>query len=690
MKLSIEWLREWADPRVTDEELAERFTSVGLVVDDVSRPHDALRDVVVGRIDGVERHPNADRLTVCRVHDGRETVRVVCGAPNAREGLRAPFARVGTALPGGPTLEAVTIRGERSHGMLCSAAELGVSEDHAGLLELPEDAEPGRSIVDVLGLSGTTFEVEVPYNRPDWLSVRGVARETTAMFGISLRTPETRPEEGRERAEAHVRVSVADPRDCSIYGARVVRDVRIAPSPEWLRRRLESVGQRSINNVVDVTNYILFTYGQPIHAFDLDRVEGDIHVRRATAGETLVTLDDAERTLSDDTLVITDGSGAIALAGVMGGASTEVHDGTTSLLLESAWFHPDRVRRTSQALNLVSEASMRFARGVDASGVLEALDATARLIQQVAGGTVLAGAVVAGEARSARPVVELRQGRLEALLGKAVPEAETCGILTRLGFEPEVAGDVVRCTAPTWRRDVTREVDLIEEVARYHGYDRFPERRYNGGGVAAVAHPRKVALKESLAVWLGLGFQEIATSAFQRREEAVETAAWGPLALPPVVLLNARSAEANALRTSLLPNHLRVARRNVHNGTTAFRLVEHGKVHGRAEDGTPRERMEAAGIVSGSLVPASWRHAALPFDFFALKGFLVEWAAHLRRPLELADTRPGPPFDPAESAVFAAGDVTIRAGRIDAAVAAAYDVPEEVFLFPWTSSRRSR
>ncbi len=691
MKLSLDWLSDWIDLDLAVEELAERLTMVGLSVDAIVRPHQELAAVVAGRVESVEKHPNAERLTLCRVFDGRDTLTVVCGAPNVKPGGIYPFARVGVVLPGGPEIRAATIRGERSLGMLCSAAELALSDDAAGLMELRPDLRPGIRMTEALGLGDTVLDLEVPHNRPDWLSVRGVAREISAVLAKPLKSVASEPPEIPEPGSRQVRIVVEDLSDCRLYGGRVVRNVRIAPSPDWLRRRLEAVGQRSINNVVDVTNYILHTYGQPIHAFDLARLRGGvIEVRRARPGEFMETLDGVKRILDAQMLVITDGEGPVAIAGIMGGAASEVTPTTTELLLESAHFTAPVVREGARRLGMETEASTRFGRGVDPPGVRLALDHTARLIQEISGGEVLAGQIVAGSEVHTPRSVALRPCWLETVLGQRIELEEAMKILDRLGFRPtRVASDeeaALSCTVPSWRLDVEREIDLVEEVARFHGYDRFTDRQLNASGVAAERHPVDRRIERSGGLLVGMGLSEIVTSSFISPEESEISQRWTWAAGEPVALLNAKSKDASVLRGSLWPLHLRAARRNLNRGAMSLRLFEHGKIFfqedGRPASQLPSERWELSGVLCGERVETGWAVKQEPVDLFWLKGLLTAYARGMYRQEPVFEPYEGGPLLAGASFRFAhESGLRGLGGRIHPAAAKSWDVPDDLWLF---------
>jgi phenylalanyl-tRNA synthetase beta chain len=687
MKLSLRWLRDWIEPGEDPGALAARMTEIGLAVDAIEDLGRSIRDVVVARVDGVERHPNADRLSLCTVFDGRGTHRVVCGAPNVRAGGRYPFAGIGTALPGGLTIRAATIRGERSEGMLCSAKELGLSEDASGLLELDDHLPPGMPLAEALGRADVVFEIDVPYNRPDWLSVRGIARELSAALACPVHPPDLAIAERGAPAEAAVRVTVTDAVGCPLYGARVIRGVRVGPSPEWLRSRLEAIGQRSINNVVDVTNYVLHTFGQPTHAFDLATVGAAVHVRRAAAGETLTTLDGVLRALTPDVLVIADRDRAIALAGIMGGKETEVTERTTDILLEGAWFDPRTVRDGARRLGMATDASTRFGRGVDRGEVIAALAAAGHWIADVSGGALAPGVVCVGEPTAEPRSLALRLGSADRLLGESIPGDEVVSILGRLSLDPKQEGDRVHVQVPSWRGDIEREEDLIEEIARYHGYNRFSDRNQNANGVAATRSSAERWMERSVAAMLGLGFQEVQTHTLLPAEEALRAGegAEGPITL--ATLLNAKSREAAVLRPALWISEVPVARRNLRRGVERFRFFEHGKTF-RVLDGSsaPRydERWELAGMACGDLVPGGWTSANVPMDLFTLKGIVNAWfeALSLRVPDFAPLSRPLPPFDRSLACRFENPDgITGNLGAFDGKLARELDLPATLWVF---------
>jgi phenylalanyl-tRNA synthetase beta chain len=566
MRLPLAWLAEWV-PLPAPAELARRLELAGFEDVAVSHTGPDLSELRVGQVVACERHPDADRLSVCRVELGDGEPRtIVCGAPNVAAGQKVAVALPGSRLPDGTRIKKAKLRGVESHGMICSSRELGLGDEHAGILVLDPGARVGAPLSELLGAEGAVIEIGLTPNRGDAASLQGIAREVRALFGGGLRPPETAPAEAGVPAERAARVRIDAPDGCWHYCARIVRGVRIGPSPERLRRRLEAAGLRAINNVVDATNQVLLELGQPIHAFDLAKLSGaEIRVRRAAAGERLTTLDGAERSLDPRDLVIADAARPLALAGVMGGADSEVTEATTDVLIESAHFEPAGVRRSARRHGLHTEASYRFERGVDAEGVVRAADYAARLLCERAGGQVAPGRIEArGGPRPARASIELDLARMNRLLGTAIARDEAAALLERLEIRCHAEGaNALRCQAPSHRNDLERPEDLAEEVARLHGYDRIPTTL----PVAELAPARLPAGyllgDRARGVLADLGLVELMTMPFVAPEELLR------LRLEEsdprregLRIQNPVQEQESCLRTLLLPSLLRVARQN--------------------------------------------------------------------------------------------------------------------------------
>ncbi|MEO8605977.1 MAG: phenylalanine--tRNA ligase subunit beta, partial [bacterium] len=564
-------------------------------------------------------HPQADRLTLCEVRTGAEpAARVVCGATNMRAGDRVAYAPPGTTLPGGKRIEAATIRGAESAGMLCSAAELGLAEPSDGILILAADAPLGERVGVHLGIEDTLLDLDVTPNRGDCLSVLGVAREVAALTGVQLlRTRTSLRERGVPAADA-VTVRLEDPAGCPRYAARIVRGVSIGPSPAWVVRRLAAVGMRSINNVVDVTNLVMIERGQPLHAFDAATlVRPDIVVRRAGETRQLRTLDGVDRVLQPLDLLITTGAQPIALAGVMGGADTEVTAATTTVLLESAAFDPTSIRRTARRLDLRSEASYRFERGVDIDGVGTALERAATLVAQLSGGTIAPGAVDVRPHVPPAGAIHLRPKRVEDLLGIAIGRGEMTTTLKGLGASVSAAPHgAVLVSPPSWRRDLTREIDLIEEIARVGGYQRIPATLPSAPIEGGTLPERAARERELRQVLVAMGFYEAVSLSFASTRS---NALFPGIALEgrAVRVANPINRDEPEMRRSLIPGLLAAWRTNRNHGAAGLAAFTIGRVF--AHDGAPREAWRLAGIMAGT-VPWQGLGAARLVEFADAKG----------------------------------------------------------------------
>ncbi|OGW61049.1 MAG: phenylalanine--tRNA ligase subunit beta [Nitrospirae bacterium RBG_16_64_22] len=629
MRLSLNWLREFVDITVSPEELAHRLTMAGFEVEGIHRMGEGIGDVVVAEVLTVRRHPNADKLSLCDVSDGERRYAVVCGAPNVRAGAKAPLARPGASLPGGVTIKKSKIRGEVSEGMLCSERELGLAKESDGICLLPESLSTGRPIVEALGIDDVILEVAVTPNRPDALSVLGLAREVSALFGLPLRLPPTDVAESGEPISALARVDVTDTVLCPRYAARVIRGVTVGPSPMWLVRRIEAAGLRPINNVVDVTNYVLMEMGQPLHAFDLAHVaESRLIVDRASAGEKIVTLDGCERILDREILTIRDTRGPLAVAGVMGGEGSGVSAGTGDVMLESAYFLPSAIRRTSKALGVASESSYRFERGVDPENVVRALDRAARLILEVAGGSAAGGRIDVRAGKAPEKTVTVGIDRLGRRLGKNIGAAEAAGILGRLGFGVTMGGEMLSALVPSHRVDIAEEVDLVEEIARLHGYDAIPETIPIGRPTPPIPGTRWVLAREARAILAGMGFDEAVHLSFT---DDVRISSFLPEAdirrrMPR--LANPLAEDAAFLRGTAWTSLLDTWRRNESRGADRGRLFEVTTVFAREASGVA-ERVVLAGLIAGSREPEGWWGRPPAADFFDAKGVVEGIAAAL-------------------------------------------------------------
>ncbi len=634
MNVSYLWLNEYIDlDGVSPQELAGRLTRGGIEVAAVKPRNEGVSNVVVGLVKTCGKHPDADKLRVCTVDVGQETdLQIVCGAPNVAAGQKVPVALVGARLPGDVRIKRAKLRGVESQGMICSARELGLNDKllpkalQEGILVLPEDAEIGADVVELLGLNDTVLELELTPNRADCLSMLGVAYEAAALTGRPVRLPDSAVATDPEKTADRLSVSITARDLCGHYAARLIRGVRIGPSPLWMQNRLMAAGVRPINNVVDVTNYVMLEYGQPLHAFDAAKVSGGrIEVRRARAGETLTTLDGQERKLGEDMLVIADADKPVALAGVMGGANSEVTDDTTDVILESARFDPASVRRTSRQLGLRSEASLRFEKGVDPERVRAALDRAAALIARLAGGRVTEGVAEEVVDMPGPRVVDLTLDRINGLLGTSLGVLEVGTILSRLGFEHENISDRAwSVRVPTRRGDIALDVDLVEEVARLHGYDEIPATPIEGPTTAGGL-TRAQAIRRDIRRTLTLaGLHETISYAVTSAERA---ALFPDLAAGarPIRLAMPMSEERSTLRTVLLPGLLEAAAYNRARKNQDLALFEIGNVYHTDETTLtrlPEEKARLALLLSGRRWQAEWHRAAEPYDFYDAKGLL--------------------------------------------------------------------
>lgn len=647
MKASLNWIRELLPGVEADaEEIARRFTGAGLEVEGVERPGEAIAAVVSAEVRTCDKHPDADKLSVCTVFDGQTEHHVVCGAPNVAAGQVVAFAPVGTTLPNGLTLEKRKIRGQPSEGMICAEDELGISDEHEGIIVLPEGTALGLKVADVLGLDDTVLEIGVTPNRPDVLSHFGLARELAALEGLDRPTPRLDLREAGDPAEGQAKVEIVATDRCSKYVGRVIRGVKVGPSPEDVQRRLQAVGQRPISNVVDATNLVLMELGHPLHAFDLHRLEGQrVVVRVANEGEKIELLDGTTKSLSSDDLVIADATRPVALAGVMGGANSEVHEATVDILLEAAVFDPSSVRRTGRRHGLHTEASHRFERGVDFEMVETAIDRCAELIVGMAGGEVQPGRVsVVGEAPR-RPPVPIRTERAAMLLGREVSHDEVQASLRHLGFERMSDHEQSSWTtidlyrdaryasatwfkAPSWRVDISREEDLIEEVGRLAGYDELEAVMPPSGSEVWTEAPPLDAEDRVRDVLVGQGFFEAISLAFASRRDAEAFGVTEGL----VTVANPLGDQSALMRFSLLPPLLEAARLNQDNlpSVTDLRIFELGRTFRWADAGDelPAQGRRIGVLMRGRRYPKSWAAGAAGLDAFDLKGVLESLADH--------------------------------------------------------------
>ncbi len=671
MLISLNWLRKYVDLSESPRELSVALTSLGFEVEGFSQKGADIEGVVVAEVAECRQHPNADKLRLCLVNDGKQTVPVVCGAPNVAAGQKVLFARVGAVLPAGITIKKTKLRGEESLGMICAEDELGLGDGHDGIMVLPGDAVPGTPLKDLPGLCDTLFDISVTPNRPDALCHLGVARELAGRFGRSLKYPEAKLVETGPEAATLAEVKVEDWLGCSRYIGRVIQGVRVGPSPDWLVTALKSVGIKSINNVVDVTNYVLHEYGHPSHAFDLDSMVGKkVLIRRAKAGEKLVTLDHVERTLTGEDLVIADGERPACLAGVIGGEATGVGDETRTVFLEVAYFNPAVVRRQARRQAVGTDSSHRFERGVDPLRLEAMSDYLAALIAETTGGQVARGRIDRVSPQHPREprIVYLRRERVSQVLGLELDGAAITKLLEGIELKSAEApsesnGERYAFSIPGFRVDLEREIDLIEEIARLHNLDNIPSR--------LPAFPlRHVPLPamETLAMRIRRNLAAVGLRETLSLRFSSEKALSGLMLAPEdprrktVRLLNPLSEDWSIMPSTLLPVLLNSVVHNQNNQEPNVRFFEVGKAfytaHDRRSDKNPGvlEEDKLYIVLAGEWNPVSWNGAAEPVGFHHLKGILEQLFTHLEVPVAYHYRRAESYLHPAESArIVAAG-----------------------------------
>ncbi len=681
MNVTLNWLKTYIDFDFSPNELADRLTMLGIEVESIKQLGAELEGVVVGSVTAIRPHPNADKLVLCQVDIG-EALQIVCGAPNVREGMLAPVATIGATLPIGLTIKQAKLRGEPSHGMLCSEKELGLSDDAAGLMELSADIPVGTSLSTALGLDDVVFELEITPNRPDCLSLIGVAREIRAETGNALKLPEVTLNEDETDIQEMTSVTIEASDLCPRYAARVIRGVSVGQSPAWLQQRLESVGVGVINNIVDITNFVLMEYGQPLHAFDYHKLaENRIVVRRAAAGETLTTLDEIARELTPDMLVIADAEKPVALAGIMGGYDSEITETTCDVLLESAYFNPSSIRATAKALGISTEASYRFERGADPSAVLTAMDRATQLITELAGGSVCKGTVDVYPGQQPLHRIQFHPERVNFILGTALAATEMVQILSDLGFDVNAAGETYQATVPTFRSDVTREIDLIEEIARVHGYDNIPTTLPKGDIPVPAPNPSREVRKRIKEFLLAAGMMEAINYSFCDPNcfDKIRFTADDPRRAA-LKLRNPLSPEMSVLRTTLIPSLLENAQYNHNHQIDTIALFEIGSVF--IGNGEQREPERVTGVLAGQIGDGVYSNPYREPDFYDIKGLverILEVCGIVDYTLQKTDT---PTFHPGRNAAVLFNDNQLGTfGEAHPEVLETYNLPYKAYLF---------
>lgn len=672
MKITYNWLKEYIDFAWDHAELVDRLTMSGLEQESVEDLGKRYRGVVVGEVLECVRHPNADRLKVCKVGIGSTTHTIVCGAANAAAGKKVPVILPGHSLPDGTRIGKSSIRGVESAGMICSEVELDLGADASGIIELPPEMKTGKSFASQMGLDDVVIDFEVTPNRPDCLSVFGIAREVGALADAELRLPPHSVAETGPPISCSVSIEIDDPQSCRRYVGRVLRNVRVGPSPPWLQMRLRAVGQRPINNVVDITNFVLLELGHPLHAFDLNKLEDSrIVVRRAKQGEVLETLDGVRRELTPEILVVADGKRAVAAAGIMGGVNSEVTEETVDILLESAYFSASRVRRAKSLLGINTEASMRFERGADFAIPPLAIDRAANLISALCGCQVAPGRLDVCPAPLPRTRIRARVGRINRLLNTDLDPGTVCRILRRLGCEVEREGEILTVAAPSFRPDLQREVDLVEEVGRIHGYEHIVPSSSAGGPLGTAANPPyrlQGIIRHRLA---GLGLDEVVSNPI------IEGKWLELLEVDPdsvIQLANPPAEDQGIMRPTLVPSLLDIARRNFNQRAPTVAIFELGKCFAKS-----REALRLAALWSGRSTASSWQADHREVEIWDLKGLLETFLDF--SPVSFAPAN-HPQFRRGQGAQVRIGDQPVGfLGTIAPALSKAFDIERPVHIF---------
>ena len=685
MKVSLNWLKDYVEIKLPVRDLAHRLTMNGLNVEEIIE-RDPYQGVVIGKVVEVKKHPNADKLSLTRVDIGNDVLNIVCGAPNVAAGQLVPVATVGTLMPGGFEINKAKIRGEESCGMICSKSELGFEKEKSpGIWELDQEQnyQLGQTFANLMKLGETILEIDVTSNRPDCLNAIGVAREIAVIENGTLKFPKIEMIEGHKPISSLASVSIEDSAGCPRYSARIIEGVTLGVSPSWLVEKLEAVGLRSINNIVDVTNFVMLECGQPLHAFDYDELKGHrIVVKRSKSGDPFQTLDGKTHKLNDETVMICDAERPIAIGGVMGGKNSEISNQTKNVLLESAYFDAARTRRSSKFLNITSDASIRFGRGIDPEGTLRALDRAAALIQQLAGGNIALGTIdiVAGNLIPRK--ITLRSSSVKKLLGLPIPEKDIVSILEKLQcVVSKIQDGEFEIIPPGFRLDLHLEEDLVEEIARIYGYDQIPSA--SGALVhyeAEQSKPERL-LSDLRSTFREIGFMEAVTNSMVPPESQ--------LFLSPqaehqfMKIMNPISEEMSVMRTSMLPSLFEVVKGNLFRKNFDLRIYEIGKIYFKNNSTPlPDEQTMICGCVTGSRSPIHWSKLPEPFDFFDLKGVILSICKKF-----MLDSIEFNPYNLSE--VYAPNSLEIqsgkhlvgRFGKIQKSVLRHFDIDKEVWAF---------
>jgi phenylalanyl-tRNA synthetase beta chain len=679
MKIAESWLREWVDPGMETGALAERLTMAGHEVDAIEYEGRGIDEVIIAEVIEVARHPDADRLSVCQVNDGSgETLEIVCGAPNVVAGMKTPLAKPGVTLPNGVKLRKAKIRGVVSNGMLCSAVEIGLGDESDGIMELPADAPAGASLVEYLALPDAIIDLDLTPNRGDCFSVLGIARDVAALTGADMKSASFEPVQPAID-DVHT-VELGAPEGCPRFAGRVIRNIDLtARSPLWMTEKLRRAGLRPIHPAVDVTNFVMLELGQPLHAYDLGLVRGAIRPRMAEKDEKLVLLDGKEVSLNEDTLVISDDSGAIGIGGIMGGLGTAVTEKTTDIFLEAAFFTPAIVAGRARSYGMHTDASLRFERGVDPEGQARAIERATQLLLEISGGA--AGPTVvesAAEFLPQRATIRLRRDRVSRLLGVEIADRRIAEILEQLGMKVAAAADGWDVVAPSHRFDIEMEVDLIEEIARVYGYDEIPEATAIAETPLETVTETRVDLELACATLVARDYQEVITYSFV--DPDANTRITGSAS--ELVLSNPISSEMSVMRASLWPGMLVAAAGNASRQQERVRLFEVGKsFHGGLDE--HREVVRIAGVCMGAVFPEQWGAGAQSIDFFDIKSDVMALLALTGEgsSIHFAATE-HPALQPGQAAaIYRDGTAIGTIGKLHPRHSRYFELKRDVFLF---------
>ncbi|MCJ7813737.1 phenylalanine--tRNA ligase subunit beta, partial [bacterium] len=676
----INWLKDYIPFDMSINELANQLTMVGLEVENIHPIKQLLRSVIIGKILQIERHPSAKKLYICHVDVGTGILNIVCGAPNIKIGQTVPVAKVGAVLGDCTPVQQKSIHGIQSEGMICSEKELGLSNDHSGVLVLDGSqckiGEPYRS---ECGIQDSILEINITPNRPDCLSYIGIAREIGVILGNEITIPEIAFEETDSLTKDRISIQVQDPKLCPRYCGRIVEHVHVGPSPQWLKNRLESIGMRTVNNVVDITNYILMETGHPLHSFDYDLIQNEqIVVRNANDKEYFITLDDESVELNSNDLLICDGDRGIALAGIMGGRNSEISDSTQTVFLESAYFNPTTIRKTAKRLGITTEASLRFERGVDPNNTVYAINRAVQLISEIADGKVTKGIVDIYPYPMTFQKVLLRMSRISNILGMEIPTNKTCSILKRLGIQ--VTGkDPIEATIPTFRPDLKKEIDLIEEIIRHFGYEKIEPKICSVINLNDTPNRGQEFTETIRDVLVGMGFLEtVNVSLVSKNHTSLMNQQF-----INVQVQNPLTPENMFLRTSIIPNLLDIIQWNNNHSTNNLRLFEIGNVFSAKEKSLPDEHLFVAGVISGFVRPNPfWGEKNIKVNFHHLKGIVETLLAKLHITECYFEHTKHPTLNPQFSQILCWQNKNIGIiGEIEKSILDRWDIGNEVFIF---------